>query len=430
MVKAKIVCGIDLGQASLSACLLRTDPDGTSSMEHRTFAMVHQDLVKLKDWLVGEGCQTVGMEATGIYWRPVHQVLEGHMKIVVGNAANMKGLKGRKTDKIDAVWIAKKVRDNEVIPSFIPSKETREVRDYARLRASLLKARAQIRQGILKLLNAAGVPLGNVLDDVFGVSGMGILQALAQGEVLWEHLERLLKGKAREHLGAMRAALEVPLSGAQRETLVFQLGRLARNSEEMAAVDAEINRRLESHQSVRLGLMTIPGIAEEASALLLAELGTDLTDFPDAGHFAAWLGLTPGSNQTGGKSKPAPTRKGNRYLRALMIECAHAAARTKGCWLTDKFHSVYPRMPYKKAIVVIAHKLALIVYHVIQDGAVYRDQRQDFETGPRKNHSLAQAIRLIQAKGGQVVLPEGFPEIRTRAYRKKNKEPNLNPPNA
>jgi transposase len=302
------------------------------------------------------------------------------------------------------------------------------VRDYSRLRASLVKARTQIRQGILKLLNAAGVPLGNVLEDVFGASGMGILRALVQGETLWQDLERLVKGKAREHLDAMRAALEVPLSPSQQNVLAFQLQRLARNAEEIGTIEAEIDRHLERHHCVRLGLMTVPGIAEEASAQLLAELGTDLSDFPDAGHFAAWLGLTPGSNQTGGKSKPARTRKGNRQLRALMIESAHAAARTKGCWLKDKFHSVYPRMPFKKAIVVIAHKLALIVYHVIRDGAVYRDQRQDFETGPRKNRSLAQAIRLIQAKGGQVVLPEGFPEIRTRAYRKQNRKLSPDPP--
>lgn len=428
MAGTKIVCGIDLGQAQLSACLLRTEPDGATTKEHRTFAMVHRELIQLKAWLEREGCQTAGMEATGIYWRPVHQILEGSMKVVVGNAANMKGLKGRKTDKIDAEWIAKKIRDNEVIPSFIPSLETREVRDYSRLRASLIKARTQIRQGTLKLLNAAGVPLGIVLTDVFGASGMGILQALAQGEVLWENLEGLLKGKARENLDAMRAALEVPLSLSQRETLVFQLGRLAGNAEEVAVMDAEIDRRLESHQSQRLGLMTVPGIGTEASAQLLSELGTDLGDFPDAGHFASWLGLTPGNNQTGGKSKPARTRKGNRLLRALLIECAHAASRTKGCWLRDKFLSIQPRMPYKKAAVVIAHKLALIVYHIIQEGAVYKDQKKDFETSPGKNRSLAHAIRLIQAKGGQVILPEDFPEIRTRAYRKNKKKPGLNPP--
>ena len=428
MVGTKTVCGIDLGQAQLSACLLRTEPDGTAAKDHRTFAMVHEDLVRLEEWLVKEGCQVVGMEATGIYWRPVHQILEGRMRVVVGNAANMKGLKGRKTDKIDAEWIARKIRDDEVIPSFIPSMAAREVREYSRLRASLVKARTQIRLGILKLLNGAGVPLGNVLDDVFGSSGMGILQAMAQGEVLWANLEGLVKGKAREHLGAMRAALEVPLTDAQRDALEFQLHRLAENAKDVATVDAEINRRLEVHQTVRLGLMTIPGIATEASAQLLAELGTDLNDFPDAGHFAAWLGLTPGSNQTGGKSKPARTRKGNRHLRALMIECAHAAARTKGCWLREKFQSIQPRMPFKKAVVVIAHKLALIVYHVIRNGAVYRDQRLDFETSPRKNQNLAKAIRLIEAKGGKVILPEGFPEIRTRAYRRGKKKQASDPP--
>ena len=354
------------------------------------------------------------------------------MKVIVGNPVHMKGLKGRKTDKIDAQWIARTVRDDEIIPSFIPAPEAREAKDFYRLRCTLVRAGTRVRQAILKLLNSAGIPLGSVLEDVFGVSGRGLLGVMAQGETTWERLQGLVKGKARDNLEAMRLALEVPLTPSQRWTLGFQLERLKRVEEDLAQIDAEIDRRLEPHETQRLALMTIPGFGRNSAGQLLAELGTDLTDFPDARHFAAWMGVVPGNNQTGGKAKPAPARKGNRYLRSLLVECAHAAIRTRGCWLREKFSSLVRRMPYKKATVAIAHKLALIVYHVIKEGAVYRDQRADFVPGRRKTQALAQAIKLIQARGGKVILPDAFPEVKSKPKgrpRKTVSDAISNPPN-
>lgn len=421
MERKPIVSGIDLGQASISVCLWRHRKRGRPEKEHRTFATTHQDLRQMKGWLVEEGCQTVGMEATGIYWRPVHHLLERDMKVIVGNATNMKGLRGRKTDKIDAEWIARKVRDDEIIPSFIPSPEVRETRDFYRLRCSLVKQKVQIRLGILKLLNAAGVPLSTVLEDVFGVTGMGILEAMAKGESSWGQLGVLVKGKAKQNLDAIRLVLEQPMSASSSWALGFQLERLKRLDADLATVDAEIDRLLKPHETLRLALMTIPGFGRDAAGQLLAELGTDLGDFPDPDHFAAWLGLVPGNNQTGGRSRPAPTRKGNRYLRSLLVECAHAASRTKGCWLQAKFQALQKRMPYNKATVAIAHKLAMIVYRVIKDGMVYQDRGGNFAPGHSKSLAIAKAIKLIRAQGGQVVLPENFPDVPVRPQGRPRK---------
>jgi transposase len=352
------------------------------------------------------------------------------MKVIVGNAANMKGLRGRKTDKSDAEWIARKVRDDEIIPSFIPAPEVRETRDFYRLRCSLVKQKVQIRLGILKLLNASGIPLSTVLEDVFGVTGMGILQAMANGESSWAQLKFLVKGKAKANLEAIRLVLEQPMTASSRWALAFQLERLKRLDEDLAKVDVEIDHRLEPHETLRLALMTIPGFGRGSAGQLLAELGTDLGDFPDPDHFAAWLGLVPGNNQTGGRSKPAPTRKGNRYLRSLLVECAHAASRTNGCWLQAKFQALQKRMPYNKATVAIAHKLAMIVYRVIKDGAVYQDHGGTFTPSQSKSLAIARAIKLIKAQGGQVVLPEHFPDIPVRPQgrpRKSTTEPNPTP---
>lgn len=423
MAQILVAGGIDLAQASLVTCLLKPGPDGEPVKEFRTFAMTHADLGHLRDWLVAEGCQAVGMEATGIHWIPVHHALEGGMKVIVGNAANMKGLKGRKTDKIDAEWIARKVRNNEIIPSFILSESARELRDLYRLRCSIVKNRTQIRLAIQKMLHAAGVPLLTVLDDLFGVSGMGILNALAKGEHTWECLQDLVKGKARRNLETMRLVLEVPLNAIQRWELSLQLERLCRVAEDLARVDGEMEVRLVPHERLRLALMTTPGIAREAAGFILAELGTDLSDFPDSDHFAAWTGTAPGKNQTGGVDRPAQALKGSRQLRSLLVECAHAASRTRGCWLRDKALALQKRMPYKKVMVAIAHKLALIVYHIIKDGAVYQDQRGEYTLSKDKNLALAKAIKLIKAKGGSVSLPEGFPDVQIRPLGRPRKRP-------
>jgi hypothetical protein len=290
-----------------------------------------------------------------------------------------------------------------------------------------------VRLAIQKMLHAAGVPLANCLEDLFGVSGMGVLKCLAAGEETWAHLNKLVKGKAREHLKEIRLALEVPLSPTQRWELTFQLNRLAQIEEDLAKVENEMDLRLEPHGKVRLGLMTAPGIGRESAGFILAELGTDLTEFPDGDHFAAWTGTCPGNNETGGVAKPARTRKGGRYLRSILVECAHAASRTKGCWLREKFQALRKRMPHNKALVVIAHKIALIIYHIIKDGAVYRDRLEGFVPGRHKTTSLARAIKLIQARGGQVALPEGFPEIPIRPPgrpRKNSLVPNFTPSNA
>lgn len=430
MATTRVVCGIDLAQASLVACLLKTEPDERATKEWRSFAMTHADLKRLKAWLLAEGCQAVGMEATGVYWKPVHHMLEDRMKVIVGNAAHMKGLKGRKTDKIDAEWIARKVRDDEIIPSFIPSEAARELRGLHRLRWSVVKTQTQVRLAIQKMLHASGVPLANCFEDLFGVSGMGILKALAAGEETWTQLNELVKGKAREHLKPIRLALEVPLSPTQRWELTFQLERLARIEADLKRVEREMDIRLEPHEKVRMGLMTTPGIGRDSAGFILAELGTDLSEFPDGDHFAVWTGTGPGNNQTGGVAKPTKTRKGGRYLRSILVECAHAASRTKGCWLREKFQALRKRMPHNKALVVIAHKIALIIYHIIKDGAVYRDHLAGFVPGRSKTSALARAIKLIQGRGGQVALPEGFPEVPIRPPgrpRKNSLVPKLAP---
>jgi transposase len=342
------------------------------------------------------------MEATGVFWRPVFREMEGRMRVMVANPAHVKAIRGRKTDRKDAAWLAGKVQEDSLPGSFIPAPEVREGREWARLHTNLVRARTQARNQTLKLLLGAGIPLSAVLSDVFGASGMGLLEALATGRTAWEELEGKLRGRARLKASQIQLALEVCLRDGEREQLSFQLQRLKTLDEQVAEVDRHLREWSDAYRAKRILLTTIPGIGELAAQLILAEVGPDLTAFPSAKHFAAWLGLAPASHETGGKSRPAGTRKGNHRLQSLLVECAQATARTKGCSLRGKYLGLKARMPAQKAIVAIAHKLALIIYRVLMDEVPYQEKETDTPPSPHRARLLRQAIRLIQDLGGTV----------------------------
>lgn len=397
-----MVCGIDVHRSLLVACVR----GGGRKPEIENFRTCRQDLTRLDDWLNERGCTIVGMEATGVYWKPVHHALEKGRRVVVANPQHIRVMKGRKTDRSDAAWIASKLDSEDGIPpSFIPSAAVRETRDLVRFRENLVKARTQVRNEIQKLLAGAGVPVKEAVSDLFGVSGRNILGRLVAGESAWDHLEGLVKGKLKLKVERLRLALEMPLTEAQRWELEAQLERHDRVEADVLKVEGELRRRLVEARPVMLHLMTSPGIGEDGAMLLLGFFGCDLSAFPTDGHFSSWIGLSPGDNESGGKKFYAGRRKGNRFLQGKFTQFAWAAVRTKGCWLQHKYRSLCGRMPKQKAIAVIAHKLAVIAYHIIKDGTEYRDRGVDYNPNVRKARALRQAIALIQRNGGTVQLP-------------------------
>lgn len=400
-MKQRFVAGLDVHRSIIAASLL--GPDG--ELERRTFATNLRDLQELRCWLVERHCEVVGMEATGVYWKPIHRVLEQNMRVIVANPHHIKAIKGRKTDRADADWIAGKVADEAISPSFIPGPKVRDSRDLARYRQNLVRASTQIRNQIHKLLSGAGVPLGPILSDLFGASGRAILGRLKNGEQAWgEDLLAILKGKAKEKAPALRLALEMPLSESQRWELSAQLERLDRVGEDLRRAEEALEPQLGDYQEARARLTAIPGIGWEGAGLLLAHVGTDLSSFPDGNHFAAWVGLSPGSNETGGKQRPSGRRKGNQYLQGLFDQFAHGATRTKGSWIQRKFQSLSGRMIRPKAIIAIARKLAVLAFKAIQEGMIYQDRDDTYVPGERKRWALKRAIALITHTGGKVTL--------------------------
>ena len=304
-----------------------------------------------------------------------------------------------------SAWIARKLEDEDGIrPSFVPALDVRETRELVRFRENLVKARTQIRNEIQKLLAGAGVPLKEMISDLFGVSGQEILAQLIKGETAWTGLEGMVKGKLKQKVDRLRLALEMPLTVAQRWKLEAQMKRHEQADQDLQRVGSELGRRLADMEAVKLRLMTIPGIAEEGASLLLGFFGDDLGAFPTDGHFASWIGLSPGDNESAGKKHYAGRRKGNRFLQGKFTQFAWAAVRTKGCWLQHKYRSLSGRMPKQKAIGAIAHKLAVVVYHVIREGTEYRDHGEVYVPNARKAQALRKAIALIERYGGKVQL--------------------------
>lgn len=384
-VVVEVACGLDVHQASVVACLVWGP--GKTQREVRSFRTTREQLTALKDWLVARECTHVGMEATGVYWRPVYDVLEGALTVWVANPTHIKALRGHKTDRKDAAWIASLVRHGLMRPSFVPSKEVRDLREWVRFRKRLVEERTRLRNGTLKHLETAGVKLASVLSNVFGTSGRAMLEAIESGMCHPSHLASLARGRLREKKVQVAEACDLAMSSSFRALLGIHLGRLRSLDETVARVESEINGRLAPYRELLRRLQQVPGIGQQVATMILAELGPRLDAFPSPAHLSSWAGLCPGNHESAGQTKSGRTRKGNPFLKSALTEAAVAAGRTKGSCLQVKFQVLRSRIGFKRATIAIAHKLLVIVHHLITTGEDYRE---------RPTRTPAQELRLVR----------------------------------
>jgi transposase len=396
--------GIDVHKNNVVVCVRCCDRPGKVTEEVRTFSTMTADLLALSDWLAERGVSHVAMESTGVYWKPVFNILEGRVEVILVNAEHIKKVPGRKTDVKDCQWIAQLLQHGLLKASFVPPAPIRELRDLTRQRAQLVADKATVANRIQKVLEDANIKLGSVATDVLGVSGRDMIEALIAGETDPEHLA----DKARKRLRAKIPALQAALCGRVTDHHRFQLrllmdhlthvetliGRLVSRIEEVMAPFAEAAQRL----------TTIPGVEQRTAEVVVAEIGTNMEQFPTAAHLASWAGMCPGNNESAGKRRSGRTTKGSRWLRQVLTQAAWAASHTKDTYLAAQYRRLAARRGKKRALVALGHTLLVIIYHLLKDGGTYQELGGDFLERLEPERLTRQLVRRLEKLGHQVTL--------------------------
>jgi transposase len=375
--------GLDVHKKTVAACLIMSTEGPEPVKEIRTFRTMTADLLALADWLQEAGCTHVAMESTGVYWRPVYNLLEGQFELLVVNAQHIKTVPGRKTDVKDAAWIAELLRHGLLRGSFIPSKPQRQLRELTRYRSTLVQDRARTLNRLQAVLEDANLKLASVVTDIYGVSARAMLEAILAGERDVETLADLARGRLRTKRDQLKEALEGRVTAHHSFLLTEHLSTLEYLDESIERVSGEIDQRLTADQEAIALLDTIPGVGQRAAEILIAEIGSDMSRFPSAKHLASWAGMCPGNHESGGKRLSGKTRKGNRWLRQVLVDIAHVASKTKNTYLAAQYKRIAARRGKKRALIAVGHTVLIIVYTLLtrqqpyQDlGAAYFDQRE------------------------------------------------------
>jgi transposase len=401
-----ICCGLDVHKEKISACLLIGDAFGGQNVEVEEFGTFTDDLIRMRSWLLDHDCPIAAMESTGIYWRPVHNVLEGYMEVILVNARHIKNVPGRKTDISDSKWLAGLLRHGLLKGSFIPPREVREWRDLTRLRRTYVESLGDYKRRTHKLFESANIKIDSVVSDLFGVTGRNLMRLLSEGRPVLspKDVEGSLKGK----LKAKREELFRSIQGFFMDHHRYVLSSLLRTIEglerEIEAINDRLRKVMSSREPLLERLMEVAGISEVSARAILAETGPTMDSFKTSAALCSWAGLCPGNNESAGKrhSGKSPVKK--HHLKTIMIEVAWAAVKVKGSYYREKYYRLKARRGSRRAIVAIAHRLLKAIFHIVRDGVSFRDLGQQFLD--RRNGGASKVKRLkeqAQALGYKLV---------------------------
>lgn len=396
--------GIDVHAKSLVVCLIKN-----GKKEIRTYSTMTDDLLVMLDWLASEGCEQVAIESTGVYWKPVFNILEGVLEVVLVNARHVKAVPGRKTDVRDCEWLADLLRHGLLRASFIPPLPIRELRELTRHRHTLVRDQTAVGNRIIKLVESANIKLAQVASNALGVSGRAMLRALSRGEEDPIRMAALARGRLQTKQGQLERALRGRLTRSQRFVLRELLDQLEQLEAAVARVSIEIREQIEESsdplvkESVGL-LQTIPGVGEHVAEVIASEIGTDMTRFPDDKHLSSWAGMCPGNNESAGKRKSGKTTKGSNYLRAALTQSAWAASHTKATYLSAQYQKLARRRGKKRALVAVGHSILVIAYYMLKNQASYHDLGGDYFDRQNVELQRARYIRRLEALGLKVTV--------------------------
>jgi len=364
---------IDVHKRTAVAAVGWTDEQGRRHRQVRTFSTMTADLERLRAWFAEHGVTHVALESTGVYWKPLFNLLEEQCVVILANAAHVKAVPGRKTDVRDSEWLLDLLQHGLIRGSFIPPAPIRELRDLTRYRTSLVEERVRQANRVQKVLEDANIKLAAVVSDVLGVSGRLMLRALADGESEPGALAALAKGTLQKKRAALVEALTGRVRAHHRLLLRELLAHIDYLDGAIGRVSAEIAERLRPFAADLDLLHSIAGVKGRSAEVILAELGADMGVWPDARHLCSWAALCPGNNQSGGRQRSGRTRHGNRWLKGALLQAAWAAIRVKDGYLGAQFRRLAKRRGEKRAIIAVAHSLLTIIYHVLKNATPYQD---------------------------------------------------------
>jgi transposase len=431
--------GLDVHKKNVKACLSAPGKDGQRSKETRTYLTMTGNLLEMRDWLKEQGCTHIALEATGVYWKPIYNLLEGDFEILVVNAHHIKTVPGRKTDVKDAEWIADLLAHGLLSASFIPSAPQHELRELTRYRTSLVEERAREVNRLQKTLEDTNLKLGDVVSDVMGKAAQLILQAVVAGETDAGQLASLAAGRVHASQQLLERALTGNVTVHHRFMLDQHLQLIKNLDEAIRRVSEEIARRFtppdpltpeedqppsvdapapesagpapSSAESAPLSWQEavelvdqVSGISERVAQGLLAEIGVKMEQFPSAKHLASWVGICPGNHESAGKRLSGKTRKGNPYARRLLIQAAHAAAHSKNTYLAAQYRRIAARRGPKRAAVAVGHSILVIVYHLLRDRGTYQDLGGNYFDEHDRQMVQKHLVRRLERLGYQVEL--------------------------
>jgi len=374
--------------------------NGKVRTEVKTFKTTTQELMALSDWLSAEGVTHIGMEATGVYWKPVWHILsDGEFELVLANAAHVKNVPGRKTDVNDATWLADLMAHGLIRASFVPDEPTQQMRDLLRTRKQFVRERSSHVQRIQKTLEDANIKLDSVVTDILGLSGRRILEALIAGQTTPQALATLAHRRIHATPAELEASLRGRVTAHHRFMLKLHLDQVDAVDAAIARIDKEVDGNVEPFRAAIKMLSTIPGISTLSAEVIVAEIGIDMSHFETAGHLISWAGLCPKNDESAGKRRSNRMKKGAPWLKTTLIQCAWAATRTKQSYLQTQYLRIRSRRGAKKAIGAVAASMLTAAYHMMKDGTLYQDLGPNHFDNRAKGKHVLQLVNRLQNLG-------------------------------
>lgn len=394
-----ICCGIDVHKREVTACLIWRDSAGVRQTQVRSFRTMTRELLGMRQWLEEHQCRVVAMESTGVYWKPLFNLLEDGFDVLLVNPTHMKSVPGRKTDVKDCEWIAELLEHGLLKRSFIPPVAIRDLRDLTRYRRKLVQMKQSEVNRLQKVLEDANIKLASVASDVMGVSGREMIESLIAGERDPERLAELARGRLRNKREELQLALEGIFRPHHAEMLAMQLAHIDYLEQRIVELEAKIDTLCAPYQQQVEQLRTTPGVDKRSAQDLIAEIGVDMDFFPSHKHLCSWSGMSPGNAESAGKRKTGKTTKGNRWLKSLLVECAHAAGRTRDTYLGAKYRRLSGRKGRKRAAVAVGHDILEGVYFILRDAVDWKELGSDHYDHLKKRSLVRHHLQRLAELG-------------------------------